>query len=983
MSDRMRPIPFKSLAEWAFFEYKRDKTIFGVPVHKTAKYFPFGPAAGPHTQLAQNIVAAYAAGARFFELKTVQTLDGEDLPVSKPCIIAQDECYNVEWSTELRVPEAMDEYIKAWFLIKTLSKELGLGDENGFTFNMSVGYDLEGIRSTKIDAFIEGLKDASDTPIWQECTSVALELLKDSRIGLKNVDVAYIESISPNICDSVTLSTLHGCPPHEIERIASYLLSEKSLNTYVKCNPTLLGYDQARAITDATGFDYLVFDDRHFKEDLQFDDAVPMLKRLQTLAKECGHGFGVKLTNTFPVTISANELPGEEMYMSGRALFPLSIHVAKMLSEAFDGGLAISYSGGADAYNVKELVNAGISPVTMATTLLKPGGYARLSQIADILSDTAENTLNYMEYTNGSTDPQAIARIALNALTDTYYYKPLKPEPNRKLDKHVTLTDCFISPCESGCPIHQDIPAYIRLVGEKRYTEALDLIMERNPLPFITGTICPHRCTDRCTRRFYEEAVHIRDAKLKAVQNGYSLTRALKAHDLTPIDRKVAIIGAGPAGLSAAYFLLLAGIQPTVFERRPDAGGIVRYVIPEFRIGSEAIRRDCELIKAMGGEFHFGTEIKSINELAVQGFEDVIIATGAWIASKPELEYGECLDALELLEAYKAQGSRIQLTFKLGPDIAVIGGGNTAMDTARAAKRVAGVQNVRVIYRRTKSLMPADEEEIMLAMEDGVEICELLSPIGVRDGILTCHRMVLGETDVSGRRSPEPTEEIIDILASTVIAAIGEKPDRALLKTVNEIGDSVNIHIIGDAAKGPATVVEAIHDAINMVQEITGKEIGKTSRCSEHIETQHTVMRNALIFGSQDEGERCLNCGAVCEACVSVCPNRANIAIPVNGKRMRQIVHVDGMCNECGNCEVFCPYDSAPYKDKLTLYWSEEDFNESTNNGFLPLSNIRVRLNSEVFEYSEGDRATVPEDIADIIKVVTDRGYCIGRMDRQ
>ncbi len=176
-------------------------------------------------------------GARFFELKTVQTLDGEDLPVSKPCIDARDECYNVEWSTELTVPEAFDEYVKAWFAIKLISEEFQLGAPDGFVFNMSVGYDLQGIKSQKIDRFIEGLKDASGSPIWDECRKWTLANITN----FSNIDRGFIDRISPNICRSITLSTLHGCPPEEIERIASYLIKEKHLNTYVKINPTILG----------------------------------------------------------------------------------------------------------------------------------------------------------------------------------------------------------------------------------------------------------------------------------------------------------------------------------------------------------------------------------------------------------------------------------------------------------------------------------------------------------------------------------------------------------------------------------------------------------------------------------------------------------------------------------------------------------------------------------------------------------------------
>ena len=228
MSDIMRPIPFDRLMEWILTEYHSHSNVFGVPkgpVYRSERPMfrekvevPLGPAAGPHTQLAQNIIAAYVSGARFFELKTVQIMDGEELSkcVNKPCITAGDECYNCEWSTELTVPQAFEEYVKAWFTCKLLSRELELGGDSGFVFNMSVGYDLAGIKSPKIDKCINEMMDASGTPVFQGCKQWALEHLDQ----FSKVDAAFVEGLSPVVSQSITESTLHGCPPDEIERIA-------------------------------------------------------------------------------------------------------------------------------------------------------------------------------------------------------------------------------------------------------------------------------------------------------------------------------------------------------------------------------------------------------------------------------------------------------------------------------------------------------------------------------------------------------------------------------------------------------------------------------------------------------------------------------------------------------------------------------------------------------------------------------------------
>lgn len=384
MSIEMKPIAFADLMGQAMREYTAKQSLFGVPVTSILtfrNYAPLfgatlnsaiGPAAGPHTQLAQNIIAAYAAGGRFFELKTVQILWGEQLNIQRPCIYVRDEAYNVEWSTELSPEQAAAEYIKAWLAIKLLAKEYDIGETEAFLFNMSVGYDLAGIKSPSVDNYIETMKDASSSEIWKECIAVAKTL------PFKVVDEAYIDSISPNVSNSVTISTMHGCPPAQIQEIAEYMMREKHLHTFVKCNPTLIGYDRARAALDELGYTDIEFGHEHFDHDMKLDDAVEMFEHLLSLGEDLELRFGVKLTNTFPVKIVNGELPGETMYLSGKALFPLAMRTAALLSERMGGCLPISYSGGADKDNIDKIYMTGIYPITVATALLKPGGYKNL-----------------------------------------------------------------------------------------------------------------------------------------------------------------------------------------------------------------------------------------------------------------------------------------------------------------------------------------------------------------------------------------------------------------------------------------------------------------------------------------------------------------------------------------------------------------------------------------------------------------------------
>lgn len=975
MSDRMSPISFEVLMEWILQEYKRSESIFGVDslyYHRGGALnflgekieTPFGPAAGPHSQLAQNIIAAYAGGSRFFELKTVQTLDGDDLPVSKPCIDARDECYNCEWSTELRVPEALEEYVKGWFALKLIAVEFGLGSPDGFMFNMSVGYDLEGIKSEKIDSFIEGLKDASKTKIWNEC----LEWTKKNLRRFSRVNEEYLSAISPKVCDSITLSTLHGCPPQEIERIASYLIEEKKIHTFIKCNPTLLGYDFARGALNGMGFDYVEFDDHHFRGDLQYSDAVPMISGLMELAESKGLSFGVKLTNTFPVDNPKDVMAGsDEMYMSGRSLYPLTAETARKLSADFGGRLRVSWSGGADMANIAALYEAGIWPITIATTLLKPGGYQRCKQIAETLAASG-----YRPF--AGVDTAALERIAAEALTDKYYRKPLKELPSRKNGKGVPLIDCFFAPCAEGCPINQAIPDYVALVGAGKHSEALSVILDKNPLPFITGTICNHRCTAKCTRSFYEDPICIREVKLEAAEKGIDAVMPKITVPALRTDARVAIIGGGPAGMAAGYFLAEQGISATVFEKGSQLGGVVRKIIPDFRISAEAIERDVKLIGAMGVEFIMESEKTSVDELRKDGYKYVVFACGAWKHGKLNLEQGECLDVFDFLADYKKSPESLEL----GENVVVIGGGNTAMDAARAAKRSKGVSNVSIVYRRTRRYMPADLEELETALEENVAFMDLLAPLRLQNGKLLCARMKLGEIDSSGRRSPVQTGERVEIAADTVIAAVGEAVETEIFTDngikLNERGRAetnakthqsarAGVYVAGDARRGPATVVEAIADAADIARAIAAAEglaSGEkaTSVYNEDDRDEVKQRRGVLTFPGEPslENIRCLECQKVCENCVEVCPNRANVSIKVPGE-MPQIVHIDVMCNECGNCMTFCPWESSPYRDKFTMFSDEAGFADSKNDGFVPLGgdSYKIRLEGREFTALPGE----------------------------
>ena len=989
MTDIMRPIKFKDLLNWAIKEYENQQSIFNIPASKfyykkDKAYFEIfgekcetaiGPAAGPATQQAPNLVASYLTGGRFFELKTVQIMDS--LEIEKPCIDIPDEGYNTEWSTEFSVPEAFDEYVKGWFLIHVLNKMLGLSqlDERGFVFNMSVGYDLEGIKSPKIDGFIEGLKDATNTDIFKECMRDLKSAIEAGTIP--NIsDASFAESISPNISNSITLSTMHGTPPEEQEGICRYLISEKKVHTYVKLNPTLLGYDYVHDVFDKQGFDHIEFKHESFEHDMKYDDAVKMIKSLKAYGAENGVQFGIKLTNTFAVINDGRRLPTGEMYMSGRALYPLTVNLCNKLAHEFDGDLAISYSGGATYFNIADLFTSGIKPITLATDLLKPGGYSRLHQLSTILqSPMAENP-------SRKVDLEKLSKVAAEATTDERYHKEAKPDAPMKIDQKLPLLDCFVAPCVVACPVHQDVPEYIQLIAEERFADAYELIISSNAMPFVTGYICESACELKCVRNDYEDSVRIRDLKRIASEKGFdevmSRISPKTPHRPSTGSRttKVAVIGAGPAGLSSAYFLGREGFDVTVFDKGSRIGGMVAQGITDYRVPDEAIENDIELVKKMGAKFELNCDPTiDVEKLKADGFDYIHLAIGAWKSRNLPMEgdTDKVIGAIKFLREFvdtatKREGNSHDYTVKLptmdlGKNVAVVGAGNSAMDAARAALRVEGVQSVNIIYRRSYKEMPATREEYIETTHDGAVFHELVNPVSLHDGILKCQQMKLGEKDDSGRRRPIPVEgEFVNFEIDTVITAIGELVEYELLESNGLVADKwgdipvnkyhetevENVYLGGDAYRGPSSIIEAIADGRAVAEGIIQKENVEKAPLKTANEYEFESDRLDKIYerkavinpqlastefdaGFAESANRCLSCNVVCNKCTEVCPNIANVPIKVEGLTdVNQILHLEGLCNECGNCEVFCPYDSDPAKDKFTLFWRVSEFEKYT-----------------------------------------------------
>jgi len=380
----------------------------------------------------------------------------------------------------------------------------------------------------------------------------------------------------------------------------------------------------------------------------------------------------------------------------------------------------------------------------------------------------------------------------------------------------VTKLQAKIAPCEAACPAGIDVPRYVRQIAQGRFSEALATIRERLPFPLVCGYACVHPCEAKCGRAQYEGPVAIRMLKRVAAELGSNVPAPAA---LKHTGKKVAVIGSGPCGLTAAYYLALLGHEATVFEARHRSGGMLRYGIPAYRLPDEVVDADIRLIEQCGVNIQTGRRVASAEALLDQGYDAVFIASGAWRAARmgiPGEDGPPVIEGIAFLEAVNAG-----IAPAIGAKVVVVGGGDTAIDAARVSRRL-GAEVVQV-YRRTRAEMPASAEEVDAAIEEGVQMEFLAAPLGIDQGTITCIRMALGAADASGRARPEPVPgSEFSIAANTVIMAIGQQvevPAQAVAREQNgvvradpdSLATSVNrIFAGGDAVTGPASIIAAI-----------------------------------------------------------------------------------------------------------------------------------------------------------------------------
>ena len=389
------------------------------------------------------------------------------------------------------------------------------------------------------------------------------------------------------------------------------------------------------------------------------------------------------------------------------------------------------------------------------------------------------------------------------------------------------------APCQTACPAGIDVPSYVALVGHGRYSEAIELIREDNPFPWVCGLVCLHPCENACRRGEVDTPISIRDLKGFAAEAAAKTAGYEKKPVAPPKEEKVAIIGAGPAGLTAAYYLAREGYLVTIFEAAPVPGGLLRVGIPEYRLPKHIVEAEVESIKALGVEIKTNTTIGkdiTIDDLRKQGFAAFFLGIGAHkgfrLNIEGESDFDGVIDCIGFLKKVN-----LAEQVNLGQRVVVVGGGHSAMDAARTCIRI-GVPEVNLVYRRSKEEMPAGEEEIQIIQEEGVKIHFLTVPKRVKgsDGKVThleCIKAELGKQDESGRRRPVPVKGTeFDLEADIIILAIGQSVDLGPIIEAQEIGvtprstfrvgpktlrtDMPDVFAGGDCVTGPASVIEAI-----------------------------------------------------------------------------------------------------------------------------------------------------------------------------
>lgn len=769
MAAKTRPIPIQRLLEQMTRELEMSATVFSVPPgFRGSAQLPLGVAAGRCTGTAQGLAAAYVAGARSFELA-----------------VPGPQC------EEGALETALEEYVKAGVVIQLLRAELGFGPESGGIFVLNVAGDKTWLAGEEMTAFFAAMDDASQTPIWQECCQAARVALR----RFDNLDRSDLEGLDPHISQTVSLDWAGD--REVLEEAALYLL-DRGLHTYIDLDPTALGPIGMGACLAAQGGEDLALDLERFGPDLEW--LGPVVDRLRQKAEERELTLGFRVGGTVPLADGTK--------LKGPAAAPLQLLLAARVAARWPG-LPIAWAGETDYFNIGELCRLDFRCVTAGDTLLTPGGYLRLRQLAKLAAAA---------HRSDEVDAREAGNRA-RAWSRQERYRVDRPQPaRRRIPGKAPLTDCFTAPCQGGCPFGMDLAGALRLMSDGRYRDALRVVLDRNPLPHLTGAICAQPCQQSCTRVFYDRPIVAREAESQCAQRAWGDLLARLEPQKGEKSLRVAIVGGSVAGMAAAILLARRGAAVTLLE---TAGELCPLLRREEAGLDEAVELDAQLLEVLKVDVRLNAHAPKAQELLDRGYDRVVLAPEG--SRYPGTEHQLCLSGAE--EAPEAPETLPQGVLSLAPRSEAEGG-------------VA--QSIADAHALADSLLPGGES--------------YPHPAGRRGG------------------------------------AMGKK--------------------------------------------------GKVCPPGPEVE----------------ECERCLECATVCECCVDVCPNRANVSIVVPTRGTPQILHLDALCDHCGNCGRFCPYDSRPDEDRFTLYETVEDFEAGRGQGFVVLDflarKVRLRLDGEVRELS-------------------------------
>jgi NADPH-dependent glutamate synthase beta subunit-like oxidoreductase len=494
-----------------------------------------------------------------------------------------------------------------------------------------------------------------------------------------------------------------------------------------------------------------------------------------------------------------------------------------------------------------------------------------------------------------------------------------------------------IAPCREACPAGIDVPRYIRHIRNRDFDGALAVIRERIPFPAVCGHACVHPCEAKCARIQYDEAIAIRLLKRAAEERGLGApSYGIKAK---PSGRRVAVIGSGPCGLTAAYYLAGKGHAVTVFEALPEAGGMLRYGIPEYRLPNDVVDREIDAIRRRGVEIVTSSPVRSAQELKDRGYDAVLVASGAWKPLKMGIEGEDSSLVMDGLAFLKAVNTGAMTA--VGKKVIGVGGGNAAIDASRASVRMGA--KVTLLYRRSRQDMPASPDEVAEAEEEGVRIVFMTAPIRVLRGKVLCIRMAPGPLDNSGRPRPVPVEgSEFSLACNTIIMAGGQTADAEALKLEENRNGTVKvdaksattipgIFAAGDAVTGPKTIIDAIAQGRSACSSID-RHLGGDGKIDEDVSPDESTslpdpspmgtgqpLPERLPLKARKQGFYLVESGydeetAVSEAQRCLACDIRQYTVEVN----------PAICKECGYCREMC---------HMGIFVTSETFNA---NGYKP-----------------------------------------------